>query len=83
MGQVISTIFVGFIVGVLARFVYPGPVPMGFVGSVLLGICGSLLGGYLPRLFDRDRQLRPFEPAGFIGSIIGAVLIIFLVRALS
>lgn len=83
MGRVISTIVVGFIVGMLARFVYPGAVPMGFVASVLLGICGSLLGGYLPRLFNRDRAARPFEPAGFIGSILGAVLIIFLVRALS
>jgi len=82
MGQVISTIVVGFIVGLLARFFYPGPVPMGFIASVLLGICGSLLGGFLPRLFNRDRARTPFEPAGLIGSILGAILIIFLVRAL-
>ncbi len=82
MGKVISTIIVGFIVGLLARFFYPGPVPMHFVGSVLLGIGGSLLGGFLPRLFSRDRSMSPFEPAGLIGSVLGAMLIIFLARML-
>ncbi|BAK65161.1 MULTISPECIES: GlsB/YeaQ/YmgE family stress response membrane protein [Sphingobium] len=83
MGRVIGTIIVGFIVGVLARFFYPGPVPMGFVGSVLLGICGSLVGGFVPRLFSGNRSTAPFEPAGMVGSVLGAILVIFLVRALS
>lgn len=82
MGQVISTIVIGFIVGVLARFFYPGPVPMGFIASVLLGIGGSLVGGFVPRLFSRNRAATPFEPAGLIGSVLGAILLIFLVRAL-
>lgn len=82
MGQVISTIIVGFIVGALARWVYPGPVPMGFIASVLLGIGGSLVGGAIPRLFSGGKAARPFAPAGMIGSILGALLIIFLVRAL-
>jgi uncharacterized membrane protein YeaQ/YmgE (transglycosylase-associated protein family) len=82
MGQVIGTIIVGFIVGALARWVYPGPVPMGFVASVLLGIGGSLVGGAIPRAFSKGRSAQPFTPAGLIGSVFGAILIIFLVRAL-
>ena len=82
MVQVIGTIIVGFIVGALARWVYPGPVPMGFIASVLLGIGGSLVGGAIPRVFSKGRSAQPFTPAGLIGSILGAILIIFLVRAL-
>jgi uncharacterized membrane protein YeaQ/YmgE (transglycosylase-associated protein family) len=83
MGQVISTIVVGLIVGILARFFYPGAVPMGIIASILLGVCGSLVGGFIPRLFSKGRAIRPFEPAGLIGSVLGAILIIFVVRTLS
>ena len=82
MGQIFGTIIVGLIVGVLARFFYPGDVPMGWIATMLLGIGGSLLGGAIPRLFSKGRAVRPFEPAGLIGSVLGAFLIIFLVRAL-
>ena len=82
MGQIFGTIIVGLIVGVLARFFYPGAVPMGWIATILLGIGGSLLGGAIPRLFSKGRAVRPFEPAGLIGSVLGAFLIIFLVRAL-
>ena len=82
MGQIFGTIIVGLIVGGLARFFYPGAVPMGWIATILLGIGGSLLGGAIPRLFSKGRAVRPFEPAGLIGSVLGAFLIIFLVRAL-
>ena len=82
LGQIFGTIIVGLIVGALARFFYPGAVPMGWIATILLGIGGSLLGGAIPRLFSKGRSVRPFEPAGLIGSVLGAVLIIFLVRAL-
>ena len=82
MGQIFGTIIVGLIVGALARFFYPGEVPMGWIATILLGIGGSLLGGAIPRLFSKGRAVRPFEPAGLIGSVLGAFLIIFLVRAL-
>lgn len=82
MGQIFGTIIVGLIIGILARFVFPGAVPMGWVATILLGIGGSLLGGAIPRLFSKGRSVRPFEPAGLLGSVLGAVLIIFLVRVL-
>ena len=54
--SIIGMIVVGFIVGVLARYFYPGGVPMGFWMTVLLGIGGSLVGGVLTSLLCEDRR---------------------------
>jgi uncharacterized membrane protein YeaQ/YmgE (transglycosylase-associated protein family) len=53
---------------------------MGFLGTTILGIVGSLAGGLLARLFSRPPEGSRFHPAGFIMSIIGAIVVIFLVR---
>lgn len=81
MGNIIGSIIVGLIVGWLARFFYPGAVPMGWIGSILLGIGGSFVGGFIAQLLGR-RQDGQFRPAGLIGSIIGAMVIIFVGRQL-
>lgn len=78
MGQIISFIVVGLIVGILARFFYPGPVPMGIIGTILLGIGGSFVGGFLARLVSGGEPT-PLQPAGLIGSVIGGIILIFLV----
>lgn len=82
MGQVISYIVVGLIVGILARFFYPGPVPLGFIGTVLLGIGGSFVGGFLSRLVGGGGGSGALQPAGIIGSVIGGIVLIFLVGLL-
>ncbi|HTK73515.1 MAG TPA: GlsB/YeaQ/YmgE family stress response membrane protein [Croceibacterium sp.] len=73
MLNVLSAIIVGLIVGVLARFFYPGPVPMGWLATLLLGIGGSLLAGLVT-----SRGAREFHRAGFIASIVGAIVLIFV-----
>jgi len=73
MLNVISAIIVGLIVGVLARFFYPGPVHMGWIATLLLGIGGSLLAGLVT-----SRGQREFHRAGFLASIIGAIVLIFV-----
>jgi uncharacterized membrane protein YeaQ/YmgE (transglycosylase-associated protein family) len=73
MLNVLSAIIVGLIVGVLARFFYPGPVPMGWLATLLLGIGGSLLAG-----LATSRGAREFHRAGFIASIVGAIVLIFV-----
>ncbi|MBT2187899.1 GlsB/YeaQ/YmgE family stress response membrane protein [Sphingobium nicotianae] len=83
MGRVISTIIVGLIVGILARWFYPGVVPMNWIASIVLGIVGSLIGGAIPRVFSKSRAMTPFQPAGLIGSVLGAMLVIFIVRHLN
>ena len=74
---IIGTIIVGFIVGLLARFFYPGAVPLGFWLTVALGIGGSLVGGVISSLIWTSPDGK-FHPAGWIMSIIGACLLLWL-----
>jgi len=69
-------ILIGFIVGLLARFLKPGRDSMGFIFTTLLGIAGALLAGW----FGQAMQwYRPGEPAGFIGALPGAIVILIVV----
>lgn len=73
---IIGTIIVGFIVGVLARFFYPGAVQLGFWMTVALGIGGSLVGGVISSLIWKTPDGR-FHPAGWFLSLIGALLLLW------
>ena len=73
---IIWMIVVGFVVGLLARFFYPGAVNLGFWMTTLLGIGGSVVGGIIAGLFTKSPDGR-FHPAGWIMSIIGAVILIW------
>ena len=73
---IIGTIIVGFIVGVLARFFYPGAVPLGFWLTVALGIGGSIVGGLISSLIWKTPDGK-FHPAGWIMSLIGALLLLW------
>jgi uncharacterized membrane protein YeaQ/YmgE (transglycosylase-associated protein family) len=69
------TIIIGFFVGVVARFIYPGPQPMGWIWTILLGVGGAIvagLGGQALGLYQ------PGEPASLVSSIIGALLLLFI-----
>lgn len=73
---IIGTIILGFIVGLLARFFYPGAVPLGFWLTVALGVGGSLVGGVISSLIWKTPDGR-FHPAGWFMSIIGALIILW------
>ena len=73
MLNVLSAIVVGLIVGVLARFFYPGAVHMGMIYTILLGIAGSLVAGLVT-----SRGAKDFHRAGFLASILGALVRIFV-----
>ena len=75
--SIISIIVVGFIVGLLARFFYPGAVAMGFWWTALLGIGGSLVGGVIGSMLFKSPDGR-FHPAGWILSIVGSMGLIWL-----
>ena len=72
---------VGLVVGLLARFFYPGPVELGLIMSMVLGIAGSFLAGIVGRMVNKSAVGR-LHPAGFVWSIAGAMLLIFLARTL-
>jgi uncharacterized membrane protein YeaQ/YmgE (transglycosylase-associated protein family) len=77
MLHLIWSVIVGFFIGLLARFFYPGAVHLGFLMTSLLGIGGSLVGGFIGSLVNRPADGAMFHPAGFIMSIIGACIILF------
>ncbi len=77
MFNIIGAIISGLIIGVLARYFYPGPVPMGWLATILLGVGGSLVAGLVTSRGDRD-----FNRAGCLASILGAIVLIFLGRLL-
>ncbi len=72
----IGMIIVGFLVGWLARLFYPGAVDLGFWMTTGLGIGGSLVGGVLGSMFSNSADGR-FRPAGWILSILGAMILIW------
>ena len=75
--SVIWMIIVGFIVGVLARWIYPGTIAMGFWATAVIGIIGSLVGGVIGGLLFRSPDGR-FHPAGIILSVVGALLVLWI-----
>ena len=75
MFNIIGAIFSGLIIGVLARFFYPGAVEMGWLATIALGIAGSLLAGLVT-----SRGSAGFSRAGCLASIVGAVVLIFVGR---
>jgi len=79
LALLLSLLILGIFAGFLARLIVPGRDPMGFWGTVLLGIVGSFVGGLLSSLiFERVVTLRA---SGLIGSIIGAVIALHIYRA--
>ena len=74
-------IVLGFVAGLLARAVMPGPHRMGFIRTTLLGIASSFVGGLLVAVL-RGRDPLVIEPTGFIGATLGAVLLLILGHAL-
>ena len=79
MLHIIRMLIVGLVVGLIARFLYPGPVPLSLAMSALLGIAGSLVAGLLGALLHPN-SASPFHPAGLIYSIVGALIVIYVAR---
>ena len=78
---IIVTIVIGFIAGLIARAILPGNDSMGLLATTVLGIVGSLVGGFLGyALMGADRADGAFQTSGLIGSVIGAVVVLLLVR---
>jgi uncharacterized membrane protein YeaQ/YmgE (transglycosylase-associated protein family) len=81
IGVLISYVVIGFLAGAVARFLVPGRDPMGCLGTILLGVVGSFLGGFVWELIEFHRvELRPI---GFIGSVLGAIVVLLFRRVVS
>jgi len=77
---IIAWIVFGFIIGLLARAIVPGRQHMGFIMTTLLGVAGSLIGGFIANALSGG-TMQDVHGAGFIGSLIGAIVLVFIVSA--
>ena len=85
--HIIGFLVFGLIVGLLARAIYPGSQPMGWLMTAILGMVGSLVGGLIGHaLFGNNTAADGswgFTPGGLISSIVGAIIVLFAYMALS
>jgi uncharacterized membrane protein YeaQ/YmgE (transglycosylase-associated protein family) len=71
----IGTLIVGLVVGLIARAIKPGDDSMGWIMTIVLGIAGSLIAGYVGRALG---WYAPGQPAGWIASVVGAIVLLVI-----
>ena len=74
---------IGLLAGLLARAIVPGKDSMGWLATMVLGVVGSVVGGLLLGLLTGGLRDRGFGPAGLIGSVIGAVIVLVVYNRLA
>ena len=77
---ILWTIIIGLVIGALAKLLMPGKDPGGFIITILLGIAGSFIAGFIGRTLHWYSQ---GQAAGFIASVVGAILLLILYRMFS
>ena len=77
---IISAIVIGLLIGIVAKILMPGKDPGGCLITIVLGLLGSTVGAYLGQALG---LYRVGEPAGFIGSVLGAMLLLFIYRLIA
>jgi len=84
LGFIIGLIIIGLIAGFVARAIVPGDDSMGIGATIVLGIVGSFVGGFLAdALFRSEGEDRGLGPIGIIGSIIGAIIVLLIYNAVT
>lgn len=79
IGFILGLVIIGLIAGALARLLVPGRDPMGIGATIVLGIGGSFVGGFLARVLFASQE----TTAGLIGSVIGAVILLLIYNAVT
>ena len=75
--SIIGTLVIGLLAGLVARFLMPGRDVAGFIVTMLLGVAGAFVATWIGHALG---WYRPGQPAGFIGAIVGAMLILLIYR---
>ena len=75
--SIIATIFIGLVVGAIAKLLMPGRDPGGWIITILLGIAGAFVAGFLGRSLG---WYQDGQPVGFLASVVGAIIILVLYR---
>jgi uncharacterized membrane protein YeaQ/YmgE (transglycosylase-associated protein family) len=77
---ILWTIIIGLVIGAIAKLLMPGKDPGGFIITILLGIAGSFIAGFVGHALHWYRE---GQPAGFIASVVGAIVLLFFYRTFS
>lgn len=80
MSAILWTLIIGLVVGAIAKLLMPGKDPGGCIITILLGIAGAFVAGYLGRVLG---WYEPGHPAGFIASVIGAMILLLIYRMIA
>ena len=78
--SIIGWILFGLVVGVVGKLLMPGRDPGGFILTIVLGIAGALIGGFIGQSLGFNQ---PGEPVGFIMAVLGSIILLFLYRLLA
>jgi len=78
--SILGWIFFGLVVGIVGKLLMPGRDPGGFVITILLGIAGALVGGFLGRMLGLYRE---DDPVGFIMAVLGSIVLLVIYRAVA
>jgi uncharacterized membrane protein YeaQ/YmgE (transglycosylase-associated protein family) len=82
VGFILSLIVIGLIAGFVARLLLPGPDPMSVLATIVLGMVGSFVGGFVGwLLFGHDLSDGALQASGLFGSIVGALIVLGIYRA--
>jgi uncharacterized membrane protein YeaQ/YmgE (transglycosylase-associated protein family) len=80
MLSIIGTLIIGFLAGLVAKLLMPGRDPGGFIITILLGIAGAFIATYLGKAVG---WYQPGESAGFIGAVIGSIILLLIYRVIA
>ena len=80
MGALLWTLIIGLVIGAIAKLLMPGKDPGGCIITMLLGIAGAFVAGYLGQALG---WYQPGQPAGFIASVVGAMLLLLIYRMIA
>jgi len=83
LGFILMMLVIGLVAGFLARALVPGDDSMGIGATIVLGVVGSYVGGFLGNALFKPGDQEDFGPAGIVGSILGAIVVLLIVRAVS
>ena len=81
--DIIGWIILGLVAGAIARLLMPGRDPMGWIATIALGIAGAFVGGFLSRMIFGQGDAEGFQPASYLGAIVGALILLAVLRMVS
>lgn len=82
MLSIIGWLIIGLITGAISLWLYPGDQNAGWIATIVVGILGSFVGGFIGGLFTKEKDLMKPTPSGFLMSIIGGLVLVFIAKRL-